>query len=75
MADNPEIENLIVNELKAILLREYTAKEDSRTLIFVRTRELAKAVEQYLNWDEDLKFLNAGRLTGVNARKTEGGVH
>lgn len=73
IAENAEIINPIVNELKRILLREYNEKNDSRTLIFVRTRELAKAVERYLNFEESLKFLKAGRLTGVNASKDAGG--
>uniref|UniRef100_A0A915KLL1 Uncharacterized protein n=1 Tax=Romanomermis culicivorax TaxID=13658 RepID=A0A915KLL1_ROMCU len=63
----------IVNQLKLLLLKEYEAKPDSRTLIFVRTRELALAVEKFINEDCSLSFLNAGHLTGVNARKDSGG--
>jgi len=63
----------IVSELRKILLEEYRKNNDCRSLIFVRTRELAVAVKNFINADDQLRFLNANHLTGANCKKELGG--
>lgn len=48
--------------------------KESRTLIFVRTCQIAMLLEEYIKTDPDLNNLNVGRLTGVNTKRIEGGT-
>lgn len=67
-------EDKLINELKRVLNEEYEKNANSRTLVFVRTCEIARLLEDYLRKDSDLKHINAGRLTGVNTRRVDGGI-
>jgi len=73
MIANNDPDKPIVVKLREILLHEYKENTDCRSLIFVRTRDLAVSVKNFINKDAKLKFLNANYLTGANSKKEEGG--
>lgn len=70
----------ILKYLKHIIQTEYSTNSDTRTLIFVETRNLASYLSEYLNFSEALKeFRNsygrlAAYLTSTNAAQKAGGL-
>ncbi|KAJ8382996.1 hypothetical protein SKAU_G00037740 [Synaphobranchus kaupii] len=61
---NPKLE-----QLKYILDEEYRNNEETRTIMFVRTRALADALKNWIEETDTLKFLKPGVLIG-RARKS-----
>lgn len=56
---NPKLE-----ELKFILEEEYHNNDQTRTVLFVRTRALADAMKKWIDDTDSLKFLKPGVLIG-----------
>ncbi|KAK9954750.1 hypothetical protein ABG768_016796 [Culter alburnus] len=56
---NPKLE-----ELKFILEEEYHNNEETRTVLFVKTRALADAMKKWIDDTDSLKFLKPGVLIG-----------
>ena len=48
-------------------------KDDSRGIVFCKTRELTMALEHWMGEDPHLKILNPKHLTGANAKIDKGG--
>lgn len=46
---------------------------DARVIVFVKTRELVKAIETYMKETEELRILNPIQFVGVQANKERGG--
>nr|WBR62860.1 RIG-I like receptor 1 [Azumapecten farreri] len=66
---NPKLE-----KLKEMLVEAYRKKEDSRGIIFVKTRDLVKAIESWMKDDRDLKRLNPVKFVGAQASIEKGGM-
>lgn len=63
----------LIEKLKSVLISEYKKNFDSRTIIFVKTRELTVALENYMKEDEDLKQLHPCRLVSINVSSQSAG--
>ncbi|XP_051518329.1 antiviral innate immune response receptor RIG-I-like [Myxocyprinus asiaticus] len=64
---NPKLE-----ELKFILGEEYHNNEQTRTVLFVRTRALADAMKKWIEDTDSLKFLKPGVLIGKGRKSNSG---
>ena len=55
---------------------DFSGKEDSRALVFVKTRELTVALERFFKEDFDMidNKLTVGRFVGSGASEDEGGM-
>ena len=68
-SDNPKLQ-----KLREMILKAYERNpENSRGIIFVRTRELAKAVCSWMKETDDLKVLNPIQFLGQNPHADKGG--
>jgi len=61
--------------LKKKILQFYQGKEDSRGIIFVKTREMTVALVNWINETAELKALNPHNLVGTNAPAQKAGLH
>ncbi|XP_036447793.1 probable ATP-dependent RNA helicase DDX58 [Colossoma macropomum] len=64
-------ENPKLQELKFILEEEYRNNDQTRTVLFVRTRALADALKKWIDESESLKFLKPGVLIGRGRRSSQ----
>lgn len=67
VSTNPNLEMLTV-----IIKQRMANNQDSRCIIFVRTRALAEALAEWLNRSE-LSYLKASVFTGTSASEEKGG--
>ncbi|XP_052225926.1 antiviral innate immune response receptor RIG-I-like isoform X2 [Dreissena polymorpha] len=70
--DQPENPKLV--KMGEILQDVLVADENARGIIFVKTRELAKALVRWINESNTLTILNAWELVGKNAATSKGGM-
>ncbi|XP_011665774.1 probable ATP-dependent RNA helicase DHX58 [Strongylocentrotus purpuratus] len=63
-ANLPASINPVLNELDKQLKKEYAENEDSSSIIFTKTRALAKALVKWLNKDPDLNHTKAEIFIG-----------
>ncbi|XP_047662804.1 probable ATP-dependent RNA helicase DDX58 isoform X1 [Tachysurus fulvidraco] len=63
-------QNPKLQELKYILDEEYRNNDQTRTVLFVRTRALAEALKNWIDETDSLKFLKPGVLIG-RGRKSQ----
>ncbi|MCI4387845.1 hypothetical protein PGIGA_G00079020 [Pangasianodon gigas] len=63
-------QNPKLQDLKFILDEEYSNNEQTRTVLFVRTRALADALKKWIEETDSLKFLKPGVLIG-RGRKSQ----
>lgn len=59
--------------MKEILVDKLQDNENARCLIFVKTRELARALVEWMNKTEELQMLHAQEFIGQNASASRGG--
>ncbi|XP_069140707.1 ATP-dependent RNA helicase DHX58-like [Argopecten irradians] len=71
---NPEHVNPKLEKLKEMLVEAYRQKEDSRGIIFVKTRDLVKAIESWMKDDIALRKLNPVKFVGAQASIQRGGM-
>ncbi|XP_060069486.1 antiviral innate immune response receptor RIG-I-like [Ylistrum balloti] len=71
---NAEQVNPKLNKLKDMLIEAYKKKEDSRGIIFVKTRDLVKAIESWMKDDRELRKLNPVKFVGAQASVEKGGM-
>uniref|UniRef100_W5L9E5 Activating signal cointegrator 1 complex subunit 3 n=1 Tax=Astyanax mexicanus TaxID=7994 RepID=W5L9E5_ASTMX len=64
-------ENPKLQELKFILEEEYRNNDQTRTVLFVRTRALADALKKWIDDTDSLKFLNPGVLIGRGRKSSQ----
>ncbi|XP_061172835.1 antiviral innate immune response receptor RIG-I-like [Saccostrea echinata] len=67
-------ENPLLLKLKDIIIDTYQTEPNMRGIIFVRTRELADILVQWMSSIEELKHIKAKTCTGANAKRSEGGM-
>nr|XP_015201265.1 PREDICTED: probable ATP-dependent RNA helicase DDX58 isoform X1 [Lepisosteus oculatus] len=67
-------ENPKLKELKYILDEEYRNNDQTRTVLFVRTRALAEALKNWIDENDTLKFLKPGVLIGRGKRSQQTGM-
>lgn len=66
---NPKLE-----KMKELVLDVLGRNEDARGIVFVKTRELARALIRWMNETDELKFLNAVEFVGQGAPAAQGGM-
>ena len=71
VSKDPQYNNPKLTKLKEMMLKKMD--EDSRTIVFCKTRELTAALEKWMNDDRELKLMRPHRLTGANAIAGRGG--
>ncbi|KAL7863909.1 hypothetical protein AOLI_G00153290 [Acnodon oligacanthus] len=64
-------ENPKLQELKFILEEEYRNNDQTRTVLFVRTRALADALKKWIDETDSLKFLKPGVLIGRGRKSSQ----
>ncbi|XP_053406754.1 ATP-dependent RNA helicase DHX58-like isoform X2 [Mercenaria mercenaria] len=70
--DEPENPKLL--KMEEIVMRIFNQNEDARGIIFVKTRELAQALVNWMKETEPLDALNASEFVGQAAAKAVGGM-
>ncbi|XP_060562666.1 antiviral innate immune response receptor RIG-I-like [Ruditapes philippinarum] len=70
--DEPENPKLV--EMQTIVMQIFDKNEDARGIIFVKTRELAQALVNWMKQTAPLDTLNASEFVGQAASKAEGGM-
>ena len=71
---DPQYENPKLNYLKKIILKYFGENEDSRGIVFVKTREMTVALMNWMTETEELKDLNPHNLVGSNAPSQKAGM-
>ncbi|CAC5422567.1 DDX58 [Mytilus coruscus] len=66
---NPKLE-----ALKDIIFKLYKEKPDSRVIIFIKTRELVQAIENWMKDTDGLSCLNPVKFVGTQASGEKGGM-
>lgn len=66
-------ENPKLLELKSMILEAYEKKEDSRGIIFAKTRALTTALCNWMSEDQQLQHLKPTPLTGANVAQDKAG--
>ena len=61
-------------KLQKILLTKYEQNRDMRAIIFCKTRDMTRALENWMNDEQVLKMLNPRRIFGGNAAAERGGM-
>ncbi|MBN3306152.1 DDX58 helicase, partial [Amia calva] len=74
LSGNEQLENPKLKTLKYILEEEYRNNNQTRTVLFVRTRALADAMKNWIEESESLKFLKPGVLIGRGKRSHQTGM-
>lgn len=72
--DDPDQENPKLQEVQSNLTAQFRADHDSRAIIYVKTIELAKAMEAWMKESPELMHLNAVRFVGAHASEGIGGI-
>ncbi|KAK7115822.1 ATP-dependent RNA helicase DHX58-like [Littorina saxatilis] len=74
-SQDPEDCNPKLNMLEDILLEIIDKNQgQSACMVFVRTLELTKAVQRWINSHPELSYLHPGRMTGSKRAITDGGM-
>ena len=74
MSENKRLKNPKLEKLKQVILENYSKNQDARIIVFVKTRELTVALENWMEETPELKELKAKKLTGSNAPAVKGGM-
>lgn len=61
-------------ELRRLILQAFGNDADSRGIIFVRTRDLVKAIHRWMMETDDLRHLKPVMFTGAQAKSSAGGM-
>ncbi|XP_061175389.1 antiviral innate immune response receptor RIG-I-like [Saccostrea echinata] len=73
-ADDPDHNNPKLQELRKLILKAFRVDADSRGIIFVRTRDLVKAIYRWMEETDDLRSLKPVMFTGAQAKSSAGGM-
>jgi ERCC4-related helicase len=60
--------------MKKLLMNEVAGNDNARGIIFVKSRELARALIKWMDETEQLKPLNACEFVGQVASTAKGGI-
>ncbi|XP_025096123.1 probable ATP-dependent RNA helicase DDX58 isoform X1 [Pomacea canaliculata] len=61
-------------ELENMISRVFSEEPESRAIIFVKTREMAVCLEQWMKRRPNLKVLKPGKIVGAGASSERGGM-
>ena len=67
--------NSKLDALKMMIAKTYKENMDSRGIIFVKTRDLVHAIQNWMKETEGLKTLNPIKFVGAQASGGKGGLH
>lgn len=70
---DPDHNNPKLMELRKLILQAFGNDADSRGIIFVRTRDLVKAIHRWMMETDDLRHLKPVMFTGAQAKSSAGG--
>lgn len=70
---DPAHNNPKLLELRRLILQAFRKDADSRGIIFVRTRDLVKAMYRWMEETDDLRTLKPVMFTGAQAKSSAGG--
>lgn len=73
LIDDPKHRNPKLMALRHMIGDYFKENPDARVIVFVKTRELVKAIETYMKETEELRILNPIQFVGVQANKESGG--
>lgn len=73
LIDDPKHRNPKLMALRRMIGDYFKENPDARVIVFVKTRELVKAIETYMKETEELRILNPIQFVGVQANKERGG--
>lgn len=73
LIDDPKHRNPKLMALRRMIGDYFKENPDARVIVFVKTRELVKAIETYMKETEELRILNPIQFVGVQANKESGG--
>lgn len=71
--NDPSHRNPKLTTLGHIIGEHFKENPDARVIVFVKTRELAKSMETYMNETKELRVLKPIRFVGVKANRESGG--
>ncbi|XP_062594925.1 antiviral innate immune response receptor RIG-I-like [Saccostrea cucullata] len=71
---DPNHNNPKLLELRKLILKAFHVDADSRGIIFVRTRDLVKAIYRWMEETDDLRSLKPVMFTGAQAKSSAGGM-
>lgn len=71
---DPDHNNPKLMELRKLILQAFGNDADSRGIIFVRTRDLVKAIYRWMMETDDLRHLKPVMFTGAQAKSSAGGM-
>lgn len=74
LIDDPKHRNPKLMALRRMIGDYFKENPDARVIVFVKTRELVKAIETYMKETEELRILNPIQFVGVQANKERGGM-
>lgn len=74
LIDDPKHRNPKLMALRRMIGDYFKENPDARVIVFVKTRELVKAIETYMKETEELRILNPIQFVGVQANKESGGM-
>ncbi|XP_061171542.1 antiviral innate immune response receptor RIG-I-like isoform X2 [Saccostrea echinata] len=72
--EDPKHKNPKLEALKHMIVEYFKENPDSRVIVFVKTKELVKAIETFMNETDELRNLNPKQFVGVQANKEKGGM-
>jgi len=73
--DDENHRNPKLDALKMMIAKTYKENMDSRGIIFVKTRELVHAIQNWMKETEGLKTLNPIKFVGAQASGEKGGLY
>jgi ERCC4-related helicase len=73
-AGDPNHENPKLLELRKLVLNAFKTDPDSRGIIFVRTRDLVKAIHRWMEETDELRQFKPVMFTGAQAKCNAGGT-
>lgn len=71
--NDPCHKNPKLTTLGHIICEHFKENPGARVIVFVKTRELAKVMETYMNETKELRILKPIRFVGVQANRESGG--
>lgn len=72
-SNDPCHRNPKLTTLRHIIGEHFRENPGARVIVFVKTRELAKAIETYMNETKELSILKPKQFVGVQANRESGG--
>ncbi|XP_067657358.1 antiviral innate immune response receptor RIG-I-like [Haliotis asinina] len=73
-ARSPECVNPKLTSLRGMIMNAFETQQDSRCMVFVKTRDLAMALKRWMEDDQYLSYLKPGMFTGQSASADKGGM-